>query len=119
MQRTLCTQRLRTVNWRDRRAYIMAHDLRFDPASIDRVRAPSFCVASHDSLRVYMWSCSRCRVSHAVLLTHHTQEAQTGTLLLSGYVRGCNLSAAQNIHLPGLGDFAIEAVRVVNSPCVT
>jgi hypothetical protein len=79
--------------WRERRSNILAHAACFDQATIQPVRTERYEQGK--------WPAADARV----------QEAGVGTLLLSGFVRGAPLHASQIMHLPGIGDFQIEAVR--------
>eukprot|EP00238_Polyblepharides_amylifera_P006325 CAMPEP_0196581908 /NCGR_PEP_ID=MMETSP1081-20130531/36382_1 /TAXON_ID=36882 /ORGANISM="Pyramimonas amylifera, Strain CCMP720" /LENGTH=759 /DNA_ID=CAMNT_0041902309 /DNA_START=80 /DNA_END=2356 /DNA_ORIENTATION=- len=45
--------------------------------------------------------------------------SETGTLLLTGYVRGATLSVNQLVHLGGLGDFQISQIDGVDEPCAS
>jgi len=70
------------------------------------------------------------RIAHSYVLadrvedmTHPGQVAANPvtdrTVALYGYVRGTNLKPGQNIHLAGVGDFAIDAFTVLDDPLPT
>ncbi|BFZ06780.1 hypothetical protein BsWGS_09819 [Bradybaena similaris] len=44
------------------------------------------------------------------------QQAEVGTLKVSGYLRGKNLNVNQLVHLPGLGDFQMSQINETNDP---
>ena len=46
-----------------------------------------------------------------------TFQDTTGTLKVSGFVRGCALSVNSLVHLPGLGDFQMQQIDMPSDPC--
>lgn len=40
------------------------------------------------------------------------ENAKTGTLQVSGFLRGCSMSANQLVHLPNCGDFQLEKITL-------
>eukprot|EP00249_Psilotum_nudum_P022647 c28597_g2_i1 orf=239-2698(+) len=45
------------------------------------------------------------------------QDSESGTLQLSGYVRGRSLSVNQLVHLGGVGDFQLKQIDILEDPC--
>jgi ribosome biogenesis protein BMS1 len=57
-------------------------------------------------------------------ITHPTKIEEDSkcdrTIVLSGYLRGTNFSAeGQRVHIPGLGDFAVQSMESLPDPCPT
>lgn len=46
----------------------------------------------------------------------NTTDPNAGTLKVTGYLRGINLDVNSLIHLPGLGDFQMSQIDVLNDP---
>lgn len=69
--RYMTTQRPKTVNWRDRHAYMLADKVEYE--TVDPI-------------------------------------SETGTLKVTGYIRGSALSANRLVHIQGLGDFQMEKI---------
>lgn len=42
--------------------------------------------------------------------------AETGTVCVTGYLRGGNMSANQLVHIPGVGDFQLKKIEMLNDP---
>ncbi len=59
----------------------------------------------------------RFRENRAYMLADSFQwNPANGALVVSGFLRGCNLSANQLVHVPGVGDFQVNGVKLSNDP---
>jgi len=71
--RQIATTRPKPVIWRDKHAYFLGEDIKFEPSS--------------------------------------ENDLTTGTVQISGFVRGVNLNVDRLVHLPNYGDFQIQKVK--------
>lgn len=79
--RVLCEGKPADVRWRENRPWVLADDLVFNPQ-------PPANPLQDESAAI----------------------SDTGTLLVTGYVRGAPLSPDRLVHIPGYGDFQVEKV---------
>jgi pre-rRNA-processing protein TSR1 len=83
--RHLCTQQIKGINWRDRHAYMVAESLSLTENADESVDAEEM-----------------------------NGGPKTGTLKVTGFIRGNKLSANRLVHIPTFGDFQIG--RIIASP---